>query len=108
MPTVRQTIYSFVTLNPDCSSNDIADHIGHDLSYTSKTIHTMKLAGMLTSDKLPGTTAHAWRVTNRAVKFNTGETVRKQGKRKSSQMASIRLELSDLKKMIARLEKSLA
>jgi hypothetical protein len=111
MATIRQTIYSFVMHNPDCLVADIAAHIGKDLQATSKTVHLMKLAGMLTSDKIEGSPAHLWRITNRAVKFNTGETLRKawyQRKKASNNMATIRMEIGELKAMLAKLEQTLA
>lgn len=108
MATIRQQIYTFLTLNPNSSTADVADKICRSEQYTVKTMHCMKLAGMLLSEKTAGSLMHTWRVSNRAVKFNTGESVRAKGKRKSNQMSTIRFEISELKAMIQKLEKSLA
>jgi hypothetical protein len=110
MASIRQQIFSFLTINPNSTSFDVACHINRSDSYAAKVMHGMKRAGMLLSEKLPSTTAHQWRVSNRAVKFNTGESVRQAAKRKpkADGMAVIRFEISELKAMIAKLEKTLA
>ena len=108
MASIRQQIFSFLTINPNSTSFDVACHINRSDSYAAKVMHGMKRAGMLLSEKLPSTTAHQWRVSNRAVKFNTGETVRKATARKTNQMATIRMELTELKAMMERLTKQLA
>ncbi len=108
MPTIRQQIFSFLTVNPNSSTFDVALHIGKSEQYTVKTMHCMKLAGMLLSEKPAGTLAHEWRVSNRAVKFNTGESVRAKAKRKPNQLSTIRMEISELKAMLEKMQKSLA
>jgi len=108
MATIRQQIYTFLTLNPNSTSAQVGAQVSRSDQYAAKVMHGMKNAGMLLSEKIPGSTAHVWRVSNRAVKFNTGESVRAKAKRKPTQLASIRFEISELKDMIARLEKTLA
>lgn len=108
MATIRQTIYTFLTHNPNSSTQDVAAHIGKSDLYTVKSMNTMKKVGMLFSDKIAGSKSHQWRVSNRAVKFNTGETVRKAAARKTNQMATIRMDLTELKAMMERLTKQLA
>jgi hypothetical protein len=110
MATIRQQIFSFLTINPNSVTSEVAAHIGKSDLYTVKAMNNMKTFGMLFSDKVQGEKNHTWRVSNRAVKFNTGESVLQAAKRKpkANSMAVIRFEISELKAMIAKLEKTLA
>ena len=104
MPTVRQKIYAFVTTHNNVTTAQVAQHICKSESYTAKAMFCMKTANMLLSTKMEGTQAHMWRVSNKAVKFNTGETVRQVTKRKASvkqQIAALEAGLAALKAQIA-------
>ena len=105
MPSIRQQIYAFVTTNANCTTAQVAQHINKSEQYTVKAMHSMKVqANMLLSTKIDNSLQHVWRVSNKAVKFNTGETVRQVTKRKASvkqQIAALEAGLAALKAQIA-------
>ena len=96
MPTVRQQIYAFVTTNANCTTAQVAQHVNKSDSYTAKAMHGMKTANMLLSTKKEGSTQHLWRVSNKAVKFNTGEGVRQAKNAKATRTATVKQQIAAL------------
>lgn len=105
MPTVRQQIYSFVTTNPNCTTAQVAQHISKGEGYTVKMMNMMKTkANMLLSTKINGSNKHAWRVSNKAVKFNTGEGVRQAKAAKAKRTATVKQQIAALEAGLAALK----
>lgn len=105
MPSIRQQIYAFVTTNANCTTAQVAQHIGKTESYTCKMMNLMKTkANMLLSTKIEGSNKHAWRVSNKAVKFNTGEGVRQANKAKAARQASVKQQIAALEAGLAALK----
>ena len=108
MPTVRQKIYAFVTTHNNVTTAQVAQHICKSESYTAKAMFCMKTANMLLSTKMEGTQAHMWRVSNKAVKFNTGEGVRQASKAKAKRNASVKQQIAALEAGLAALKAQVA
>lgn len=108
MPTVRQQIYAFVTTNANCTTAQVAQHVNKSDSYTAKAMHGMKTANMLLSTKKEGSTQHLWRVSNKAVKFNTGEGVRQAKAAKAKRTATVKQQIAALEAGLAALKAQIA
>jgi urate oxidase len=105
MPSIRQQIYAFVTTNANCTTAEVAQHINKNYLYTVKAMHDMKVkANMLLSTKVEGSKMHLWRVSNKAVKFNTGEGVRQASKAKAARQASVKQQIAALEAGLAALK----
>jgi predicted transcriptional regulator len=73
--SVTQQVFAFVTLNPHCTTQQIAKHISRTVQHTSKVLYGMRMRNMLNAHGTGGRTGYSYTVTNKAVKFNTGATV---------------------------------
>lgn len=104
MPTVRQQIYAFVTTHNNATTEQVAQHVNKSESYTAKAMFCMKKANMLLSTKIEGSNKHMWRVSNKAVKFNTGEGVRQASKAKAARQASVKQQIAALEAGLAALK----
>lgn len=108
MPTIRQQVYAFVTTNANCTTAQVAQHISKSESYTSKAMHCMKTANMLLSTKKENSVQHLWRVSNKAVKFNTGEGARQAKNAKATRTATVKQQIAMLEAGLAALKAQIA
>lgn len=106
--TIRQRVYAFCIVNPNCTTAQVAQHINKSAQYTSKAMHGMKLANMLLSSKKQNSTEHTWRVSNKAIKFNTGESVRQAAVANATRRASVKQQIAALEAGLAALKAQIA
>ena len=102
--SIMQKMYAYITLNPGCTTTQVSEYVNRPSKYVSMWLGRAESKGQVRIVRHGvGRTPNTWVVTNRPVKFNTGETVRA----KKPTVGEIRMSRKELENMIAMLSAKL-
>lgn len=100
-----QQAYAFIMTNPGVSTSEVADHIGRSAAMTSGWLLRAERKGRLqvVTRGQPGRSQSTWAITNRPVKFNTGDSVRRRANKivmQKKQVGKLLRQIDALRKVL--------
>ena len=95
-----QKMYAYITLNPGCTTSQVCQYIDRPSRYVSGWLARAEAKGQVRAvERGAGRRPTTWAVTNRPVRFNTGETV----KAKKPKIGVVHMTQEELKDILAML-----